>query len=279
MNYLRPTGSAPPAARAVSNSFGFGGRNASLVFGARAMSGLRVWVHGIGLLGPGPGSTGPAAQRRAARRAARMRSAAHRAARRRRACRRRAPPRRRGGQARHGGRRRGRRAGAGRPRHAGHRVHLVAAASAPTATRCARRWPRRRRWSRRRASPTRCTTRRRATGTSRWRAAPPSTSLCAFDGSFGAGLLEAAAQCRAGAARRCCWWPATCPTPSRCTRVRPLPDHFGVALLLAPAGAALARGADASRWPAPQPAAPAAAATPRSTPAPRHPGRARRCRC
>ncbi len=45
----------------------------------------------------------------------------------------------------------------------------------------------------------------------------PSTSLAAFDASFAAGLLEAAVQVQARK-RRCCSSPATCRTPSRCTR-------------------------------------------------------------
>ena len=39
---------------------------------------------------------------------------------------------------------------------------------------------------------------------------------------------------RASTASRCCWSPTTRPTRSRCTRSAPVPDAFGVALLLAP---------------------------------------------
>ncbi|MDE2299447.1 MAG: beta-ketoacyl synthase chain length factor, partial [Burkholderiales bacterium] len=61
-----------------------------------------------------------------------------------------------------------------------------------------------------------------------------STSLCAFDGSFGAGLIEAATSVH------CSGQPvllvaSDSPYPEPLNSVRPLPDHFGVALLLAPA--------------------------------------------
>lgn len=64
----------------------------------------------------------------------------------------------------------------------------------------------------------------------------PSTSLCAHDASFGAGLLEAAAQCVA-LARPVLLVAADVPYPEPLHGVRPLPDAFGVALLLAPAAA------------------------------------------
>lgn len=62
-----------------------------------------------------------------------------------------------------------------------------------------------------------------------------STSLGAFDGSFCAGLLEAAAQCLSGQA------PAllvACdvPYPEPLHTLRPLADSFGVAFVLGPAG-------------------------------------------
>jgi Beta-ketoacyl synthase, N-terminal domain len=62
----------------------------------------------------------------------------------------------------------------------------------------------------------------------------PSTSLCAHDASFGAGLLEAAAQCVA-LARPVLLVAADVPYPEPLHGVRPLPDAFGVALLLTPA--------------------------------------------
>ncbi len=61
----------------------------------------------------------------------------------------------------------------------------------------------------------------------------PSTSLCAHDASFGAGLLEAAAQCVA-LARPVLLVAADVPYPEPLHSARPLPDAFGVALLLAP---------------------------------------------
>ena len=65
-----------------------------------------------------------------------------------------------------------------------------------------------------------------------------STSLCAGDGSFGAGLLEALAQIAAGApAVLLLAYDADYPPPLAATR--PIPDAFGTALLLtAAAGAA-----------------------------------------
>ena len=60
-----------------------------------------------------------------------------------------------------------------------------------------------------------------------------STSLCAFDASFGAGLLEAATSvCMGGAPVLLVASDSPYPEPLHATR--PLPDHFGLALLLAP---------------------------------------------
>jgi len=67
----------------------------------------------------------------------------------------------------------------------------------------------------------------------------PSTSLCAFDASFGAGLLEAASQCVAGA-RPVLLVAVDTPYPEPLNSVRPLPGSFATALLLAPTGAAAA---------------------------------------
>ena len=66
------------------------------------------------------------------------------------------------------------------------------------------------------------------------RAAAASTSLCAHDASFGAGLLDALAQVATTAA------PVLlvvydAPYPEPLFAARPIPDAFGVALLLAPA--------------------------------------------
>ncbi len=65
----------------------------------------------------------------------------------------------------------------------------------------------------------------------------PSTSLAALDASFGAGLLEAVSQCI------CLQQPVllvACdvPYPEPLHAVRPLPDVFGVAFVLAPASSA-----------------------------------------
>lgn len=65
----------------------------------------------------------------------------------------------------------------------------------------------------------------------------PSTSLAAFDASFAAGLLEAAVQClstRVPVLLVAC----DVPYPEPLHAVRPVPDVFAVALLLAPPGAA-----------------------------------------
>jgi hypothetical protein len=62
----------------------------------------------------------------------------------------------------------------------------------------------------------------------------PSTSLCAFDHSFGAGLLEAASQAIA-TAQPVMLVAADVPYPAPLHAARPLPASFGVALVLAPA--------------------------------------------
>lgn len=59
----------------------------------------------------------------------------------------------------------------------------------------------------------------------------PSTSLCAHDGSFGAGLLEAMAQC-VSARRPVLLVAGDVPYPEPLHGVRPLSAAFGVALLL-----------------------------------------------
>jgi hypothetical protein len=63
-----------------------------------------------------------------------------------------------------------------------------------------------------------------------------STSLAALDAGFGAGLLEAACQVAVGRAPVLLVVSDT-PYPEPLNAVRPLTDHFGVALLLAPEGA------------------------------------------
>lgn len=61
----------------------------------------------------------------------------------------------------------------------------------------------------------------------------PSTSLCAYDGSWGAGLIEAATQAHAGQ-RAVLLVASDAPYPEPLHRTRPLPDSFGVALVLSP---------------------------------------------
>jgi hypothetical protein len=74
-----------------------------------------------------------------------------------------------------------------------------------------------------------------------------STSLCAFDGSFGAGLIEAATSVQQQN-EAVLLVASDSPYPEPLHATRPLPDHFGVALLLVPAWAtALATGSTAGR--------------------------------
>jgi len=61
----------------------------------------------------------------------------------------------------------------------------------------------------------------------------PSSVLCAFDASFGAGLLEALTQVIVDNTR-CLLLAYDTPYPEPLHSVRPIPDAFGVALLLAP---------------------------------------------
>ena len=70
----------------------------------------------------------------------------------------------------------------------------------------------------------------------------PSTSLCAHDAGFGAGLLEAASQCAAWQ-RPVLLVAGDTPYPEPLNGARPLPDAFAIALLLdpAPVDGALAR--------------------------------------
>ena len=60
-----------------------------------------------------------------------------------------------------------------------------------------------------------------------------STSLCAFDGSFGAGLIEAATSVRVSG-EPVLLVASDSPYPEPLHATRPLPDHFGLALLLSP---------------------------------------------
>jgi hypothetical protein len=60
-----------------------------------------------------------------------------------------------------------------------------------------------------------------------------STSLCGYDGSLGAGLIEAAVQVRVGG-RPVLLVASDSPYPEPLHATRPLPDHFGVGFVLAP---------------------------------------------
>ena len=203
--------------RVHEQSFGFGGTNCSLVLRARTRMIDASFVEGIGLLGPG--LAGWAAARAVPARRAAVRSRARRRCRRRRAAAAgRAAPRRRRREAGAGGRRRG--ASRSRPRSGGacrpcSPPPAATARQLPRDLRGARR--RRARSSRRPASTTRCTT----PPSGYWSIATGShgsrrTSLCAYDASFAAGLLEALTQVVVERQPGRCWSPTTCPIPSRC---------------------------------------------------------------
>jgi len=64
----------------------------------------------------------------------------------------------------------------------------------------------------------------------------PSTSLCAYDASFGAGLLEAAAQC-ADTGRAVLLVVSDVPYPEPLLATRPIADSYGVAMVLVPLSA------------------------------------------
>jgi hypothetical protein len=67
-----------------------------------------------------------------------------------------------------------------------------------------------------------------------------STSVCAFDGSFGAGLIEAAASVCLDR-QPVLLVASDSPYPEPLHSARPLPDHFGMALLLSPVRTAQSR--------------------------------------
>ena len=203
VNYLREN-RAHRCTRVMSNSFGFGGSNCSLIFGrapGERMSRCRACIDGVGLLGPGlrrleRGQRRPARRARPSSAAARVlpppeclppaerrrtgtivswrsRSASRRCAQARapmpRGCRRCSPPR---------------------------------AATARTATRSARRSP-----AERLISPTRFHNSVHNAAAGYWGiatgATPAANALCADDASFGAGLLEALRSWRSSAPRCC----------------------------------------------------------------------------
>lgn len=64
----------------------------------------------------------------------------------------------------------------------------------------------------------------------------PSTSLCAYDASFAAGLLEAAAQCR-DTGRAVLLVVSDVPYPEPLLGARPIADSFGIAMVLSPTDA------------------------------------------
>jgi hypothetical protein len=82
-----------------------------------------------------------------------------------------------------------------------------------------------------------------------------STSLCAFDGSLGAGLIEAAVSVRASG-QPVLLVASDSPYPEPLNGARPLPDHFGVALVLAAQRTEQSICALTLRLTGPQPAAP-----------------------
>ena len=181
---------ASPLRRVLSNSFGFGGTNCSLIFGRHRMT-LVAYVNGIGVLGPGlpdwprPRAvlSGPSALCSPRRRCslagatAAGRAPAHR-------------PRRETGA-------RGRQEatnGAASTRRPSPACSPPRAATATIATNCARSLARRPRGLADPIFATPCTTWPPAIGASPPARDGPSNVLCAFDASFGAGLIEAMTQ-------------------------------------------------------------------------------------
>src|SRR5690606_15774154 len=65
------------------------------------------------------------------------------------------------------------------------------------------------------------------------RSMAPATVVCAYDGSFSAGLLEAVSQV-SDAQRACLLLAYDTDYPEPLRSLRPIPDGFGVALVLAP---------------------------------------------
>ena len=74
-----------------------------------------------------------------------------------------------------------------------------------------------------------------------------SNVLCAFDASFVAGLLEALTQIAVDQVTRCCWWPMTREYPQPLHAKRPIPDAFGVAMVLTPGIGAIPRWRESTR--------------------------------
>ena len=82
----------------------------------------------------------------------------------------------------------------------------------------------------------------------------PSTSLCAFDGSFGAGLIEAVTSVQLSG-QPVLLVASDSPYPEPLNATRPLPDHFGMALLLSAERSAQSLASLAISLTAPEPAA------------------------
>ena len=226
---------ARAAAAVLSNSFGFGGTNASLILGRaderRATGAPGGGDRGIGLLAPGL-SSWPVAARGAARRG-HVRAGGHGAAA--------ARPPAAGRTSPRGGRRSAsrwrwptRRSGAAiDPQRLatvftssggeGSNCHALCETLAGAGRGCCRR-P---------ASRTRCTTPRPGYWHIAVGSRSASTSLSAYDGSFGAGLLEAATQVLATGSE-VLLVALDVPYPEPLHRLRPLPDASGIALVLAP---------------------------------------------
>ena len=227
-----------PLQHVLSNSFGFGGTQLQPDLRARPDerdAALCAYVDGIGLLGPG-------LRRLGCRRAAVLRGARALVPQRRPCCRRptACPPaeRRRAGSivrlALAVGQDALRQARA-QAAPAADRVHLLGRRRPRTATRSAPTLRPPSASSRRPAFTTRCTTRPPATGASPPASTASSDALCAYDASFAAGLLEALTQVVTERTPVLLIAYDT-PYPEPLRRVRPIPDAFAIALLLAAGG-------------------------------------------
>ena len=207
-------------------------RRQQLRAGLREPRVIAACLDGIGVLGPGLAGLAGGARGARGRRA--LRGRRHAAAGHRPAAAGRAPPLRRRGAARHRRRRRGARRRARRTRPTWRACSPRRRATATWSTRSANRWPRRERD----VSPTRFHNSVHNAPAGYWSIATgargPSTSLCAHESSFAAGLLEAAIQAHAEATR-VLLIAYDLPHPFPLSAVAPVSAPFGVALLLAPA--------------------------------------------
>ena len=216
--------------RVLSNSFGFGGSNCSLVFGARRRPmTLAACVEGIGLVGPGLAGWPPCARRALRTRAVRAHANVHPFAGR--ASRRRAPPRGKGGPHFAGGWPRGGHCcRALRARHGsvftsstgdGENVHAICEMLASND---------------RMISPTRFHNSVHNAPSGYWGIATgaqkSADSLAAFDASFGAGMMEAMSRLAADPDEPVLLIAYDAPYPEPLNATRPIPDAFAVALAL-----------------------------------------------